>query len=99
MKRYKLPFNITLERKYNNINIEQFLPDWDILKNNRKNRLVMLDNDLHIELGKFKTYDLSLSEVIDFGMRYALGKQEFRKLTAELIDHKEQDNKKRINKT
>ncbi|CAA7197005.1 hypothetical protein [Chryseobacterium potabilaquae] len=90
MRRYKLPFNITLERKYNNINIEEFVLDWNTLKKNRKNRMIMLDNDLHIELGKFKTYDLSMSEVIDLGMRYALGKQEFRKLAAELIDKKKE---------
>lgn len=36
MKRYKLPFNITLERKYNDINIEEFLIDWNDEKENRK---------------------------------------------------------------
>lgn len=42
MKRYKLPFNITLERKYNDINIEEFLIDWNDEKENRKNRPVMI---------------------------------------------------------
>jgi hypothetical protein len=90
MKRYKLPFNINLENKYNDINIEKFIPDWSSLKGKRKNRMVAINNDLHIELGKFKTYDLSLSEIIDLGMRYALGKQEFRKLAAEVIERKEE---------
>lgn len=89
MKRYKLPFNVNLEKKYNDINIENFLPDWISLKSKRKNRMVSINNDLHIELGKFKTYDLSLSEIIDLGMRYALSKQEFRKLAAEVIERKE----------
>lgn len=85
MIHFKLPFKIQLEKKYNEINIDSFLNDWEEEKNNRKNRPIMLNNDLHLELGKFRTYDMSISEVIDLGMRYALSKQEFRKLAAELI--------------
>ena len=93
MKRYKLPFNITLERKYNDINIEEFLIDWNYEKENRKNRPVMIHNDLHLEIGKFKTFNISQSEIIDLGMRYALGKQEFRRMAAEVIERKAEDNK------
>ncbi|WP_291065337.1 MULTISPECIES: hypothetical protein [unclassified Empedobacter] len=52
-----------------------------------------MDNDLHIEIGKFKTFDLSQAEVIDLALRYALGKQEFRKLSAQLIELKSEQNK------
>ncbi|HFK5538402.1 TPA: hypothetical protein ACGZ96_003566 [Elizabethkingia anophelis] len=93
MRRYKLPFSITLERKYNDINIEEFITDWNDEKKNRKNRPVMIHNDLHLEMGKFKTFNISQSEIIDLGMRYALGKQEFRRLAAEVIERKEEDNK------
>ena len=95
MKRYKLPFNITLERKYNDINIEEFLIDWNDEKENRKNRPVMIHNDLHLEIGKFKTFNISQSEIIDLGMRYALGKQEFRRMAAEVIERKAEDKKKK----
>ncbi|WP_337039620.1 hypothetical protein, partial [Elizabethkingia anophelis] len=88
-----LPFNITLERKYNDINIEEFLIDWNDEKENRKNRPVMIHNDLHLEIGKFKTFNISQSEIIDLGMRYALGKQEFRRMAAEVIERKAEDNK------
>lgn len=88
MKHYKLPFNITLEKKFNDLNIDGFIPDWALVKEQRKNRVIAVNNDLHLELGKFKTFDLSISEVIDLGMRYALGKQEFRKLAAEVIERK-----------
>ena len=93
MRRYKLPFNITLERKYNDINIEEFIIDWNDEKENRKNRPVMIHNDLHLEIGKFKTFNISQSEIIDLGMRYALGKQEFRRMAAEVIERKAEDNK------
>lgn len=93
MRRYKLPFNITLERKYNDINIEEFIVDWNDEKENRKNRPVMIHNDLHLEIGKFKTFNISPSEIIDLGMRYALGKQEFRRMAAEVIERKAEDNK------
>ncbi|WP_337059217.1 hypothetical protein, partial [Elizabethkingia meningoseptica] len=86
MRRYKLPFSITLERKYNDINIEEFITDWNDEKENRKNRPVMIHNDLHLEMGKFKTFNISQSEIIDLGMRYALGKQEFRRMAAEVIE-------------
>ncbi|MCT4329570.1 hypothetical protein [Elizabethkingia meningoseptica] len=93
MRRYKLPFSITLERKYNDINIEEFITDWNDEKENRKNRPVMIHNDLHLEMGKFKTFNISQSEIIDLGMRYALGKQEFRRMAAEVIERKAEDNK------
>lgn len=57
----------------------------------------MIHNDLHLEMGKFKTFNISQSEIIDLGMRYALGKQEFRRLAAEVIERKEEDNKSKIN--
>ena len=88
MRHFKLPFKVQLERKYNEINIDNFLKDWEEEKVNRKSRPIMLDNGLHLELGKFKTYDISISEIVDLGMRYALSKQEFRKLAAEVIEIK-----------
>lgn len=88
MRHFKLPFKVQLERKYNEINIDNFLKDWEDEKVNRKSRPIMLDNGLHLELGKFKTYDISISEIVDLGMRYALSKQEFRKLAAEVIEIK-----------
>lgn len=56
MPQYKLPFSIHLERKYNDINIEDFIKDWEQEKSNRQERTVAIDNELHIELGKFNTY-------------------------------------------
>ncbi|WP_027384943.1 hypothetical protein [Epilithonimonas caeni] len=88
MKHYKLPFKISLERKYNDINIEKFLPDRESHKEERKKREFEMDNDLHLELGKFQTFDVGLNEVIDLGKRYALGKQEFRKLAAQVMELK-----------
>ncbi len=88
MKRYKLPFDLSLEKKYNDVNIDSFIPEWEENKSERKNRQLMIDNNLHIELSKFRTYDISLSQIVDLGMRYALGKQEFRRLAAEVIENK-----------
>jgi PHP family Zn ribbon phosphoesterase len=88
MRHFKLPFKVELERKYNEINIDNFLNDWQESQKNRKSRPIMLDNGLHMELGKFKTYDISISEIMDLGLRYALSKQEFRKLAAEVIEIK-----------
>lgn len=88
MKHYKLPFNIILQRKYNEINIDKYLFEREEYKDERQCRKIMMDNDLHIELGKFGTYEADLNEIIDLGMRYALGKQEFRKLAAQLIEIK-----------
>ena len=93
MKRYKLPFKISLERKYNDITIDRYLEEREEYKEERKNRTILMDNDLHIEIGKFKTFDLSQDEVIDLALRYALGKQEFRKLSAQLIELKSEQNK------
>ncbi|MGQ1928986.1 hypothetical protein [Ornithobacterium rhinotracheale] len=53
--------------------------------------MISIDNDLHIELGKFSTYDIKIDEMIDLGMRYALGKMEFRKMMAQLIDYKKEE--------
>lgn len=84
----KLPFSVTLEKKYNEVNVNKFLAEWQEGKDERKNRLIGLDNDLHIEMAKFKTYKVSMSEIINLGMRYALAKQEFKKMTAEIIHQK-----------
>lgn len=88
MKQYKLPFHIKHERKYNEINIEKYLTDRDSHKEERKSRTIEMDNDLHIEFGKFKTFDIDLSVIIDLALRYALGKHEFRKLAAQVIELK-----------
>lgn len=88
MKQPKLPFSFSLERKYNDLNIDTFPSDWQEFKKQRKSRTVTMENDLHMELSKFKTYNIAFSEIIDLGMRYALGKQEFRKLAAEVIELK-----------
>nr|WP_315126671.1 hypothetical protein [uncultured Capnocytophaga sp.] len=81
----KLPFNIQLERKYNEINIEYFLSDWTEAQKDRRERNISMCNDLHIELGKFNTFEIDLSEIIDLGLRYALSKREFRSMIAKLI--------------
>lgn len=88
MSHYKLPFSIQLERKYNDINIDDFISEWEENKNNRKERSVLIDNELHIELGKFNTFDIDLNQMLDLGMRYALGKREFRRLVAQVINQK-----------
>ena len=73
MKPFKLPFNIQLERKYNEINTEDFLRDWIENEENRRDRTISMSNDLHI---------------IDIGIRYSLCKREFRGLMAQLIAYK-----------
>lgn len=88
MKHYKLPFNIVLNQKYNDINIENFIEDWYTNEENRKFRNINIDNALHIEMGKFSTYEISIDEVIDLCIRYALQKREFRKMIAQLIEIK-----------
>lgn len=88
MKHYKLPFNIQLDRKYNEVNIEQYLPEREEFKEARESRMIEMDNDVHIEYCKFQTFNIELSVVMDLALRYALGKQEFRKLTAQVIDQK-----------
>lgn len=93
MKHYKLPFKIQLERKYNDITIEKYPVEREENEEDRKNWEIEIDNDLHIELGKFKTFEIPLSEIIDLGMRYALSKHEFRKMAAQLIEIKENPNK------
>jgi len=57
-------------------------------KSNRQERTVAIDNELHIELGKFNTFSIDMNEIIDLGMRYALGKREFRRLIAQVIELK-----------
>ncbi|MDR7693405.1 hypothetical protein PG593_03550 [Riemerella anatipestifer] len=88
MPHYKLPFSIQLERKYNDINIDDFVKDWAENEKNRKERIISMDNELHIELGKFKTFDIDINEIIDLGMRYALCKREFRRMMAQVIEQK-----------
>ena len=88
MPQYKLPFSIHLERKYNDINIEDFIKDWEQEKSNRQERTVAIDNELYIELGKFNTFSIDMNEIIDLGMRYALDKREFRRLMAQVIELK-----------
>ena len=48
MPQYKLPFSIQLERKYNDINIDDFIKDWEQEKSNRQEQTVAIDNELHI---------------------------------------------------
>ena len=81
----KLPFDIQLERKYNEINTDYFLSDWIEHQDERRDRTISMCNDLHIELGKFNTFEIDLSEIIDLGLRYALSKREFRNIVAKLI--------------
>lgn len=88
MKYHKLPFDITLDRKYNEINADDFPKEWIENRDSQRNREIVMCNDLHIELGKFKTYDISISEMIDIGMRYALSKREFRKMAGIVIEEK-----------
>ena len=68
----KLPFDIQLERKYNEINTDYFLSDWIEHQDERRDRTISMCNDLHIE-------------IIDLGLRYALSKREFRNMVAKLI--------------
>lgn len=89
MKHFKLPFNIVLERKYNDININRFPFDWEMYKDDRRPKTIMIDKAIHIELGKFETFNVSINEVMDLALRYALGKQEFRKISAELLELKD----------
>lgn len=88
MKSKKLPFNIQLERKYDDIKVDRFLQDWWDTEINRRDRIVSMDDELHIELGKFSTYDISISEIIDLGLRYALYKREFRNMLKQLMEEK-----------
>lgn len=88
MPHYKLPFSIQLERKYNDINIDDFIKEWKENEKNRQECTIAIDNELHIELGKFNTFDINLNEIIDLGMRYALCKREFRRMMAQVIEQK-----------
>ncbi len=91
-RHYKLPFSLKIEQKYNDINIEDFLTDWKENISNRQERKVNMDNNLHIELNKFQTFDIGFDEIVDFAIRYAFSKREFSKLSAQLIELK-RDNK------
>lgn len=84
----KLPFSVQLERKYNEINAEKFVFDWLEYQNERQNRIISMSNDLHIELNKFGTFNIDLDEIIDFGLRYALSKREFRNMMTDVINLK-----------
>ncbi|WP_288764204.1 hypothetical protein [uncultured Weeksella sp.] len=88
MKHYKLPFKINLDRKYNDLNIDKYYDERNENENERKTWNIALDNDLHMELGKYKTFDISLDEIIDLALRYAFNKYEFRRLSAQLIEEK-----------
>lgn len=88
MKHNKLPFDIQLERKYNSINIEEFINDWLFSKSERKERTLNIDNKLHIEVSKFATYEITISEVADLALRYALSKKDFKQMMTELINAK-----------
>lgn len=88
MPQYKLPFSIQLEKKYNEINIDDFLKEWKQEEKNRQERTILIDNELHIELGKFQTFNISRDEVMDLAMRYALCKREFRRMMAQIIQQK-----------
>ncbi len=90
-KHYKLPFSLKIERKYNDINVEDFTRDWIETEEKRQKRSVLMDNDLHIELNKFQTFDVSFDEIVDFAIRYAFSKREFSKLSAMLIDAKKEN--------
>lgn len=93
MRHYKLPFSISLEYKYDDINIDNFPKDWRENRENRKERKINLDNALHIELGKFGTYDIPLDEIVDLALRFALQKREFRRMCAMHIENKQQNYK------
>ena len=89
MRTFKqLPFTVQLERKYNNINAEHFVSDWIESERNRKNRVISMCQDLHLELSKFNTFEIDINEMIDLGLRYALSKREFRSIIAEIIQYK-----------
>lgn len=87
-KHYKLPFTLKVDRKYNDINIEDFLTDWIENKKDRQTRTVEMDNLLHIELKKFETFNISFDEIIDLAIRYALSKIEFTRLASQIIENK-----------
>lgn len=84
----KLPIDIQLKRKYNDINAEKFPQDWIDSEKNRRERIIEMNNDLHVELMKFSTYDIDINEIIDVGLRYALSKREFRNAMAQIIEEK-----------
>lgn len=84
-KPIKLPFEIQLNRKYNEINADYFVSDWTEHQDERRERTISMCNDLHIELGKFSTFEIKLDEIIDLGLRYALSKREFRSMIAKVI--------------
>lgn len=91
-KHYKLPFILKLERKYNDINIEEFLADWEETSEDRKDRTVSMDNNLHIELNKFQTFEVGFDEIVDLAIRYAFSKREFTRLATQVIELKKENN-------
>jgi len=90
MRNFKLPFQINLSRKYDRINVIDFFKDFNRAKENRNRRVIQLEDELHLELNKFKTYNISTHEVIDLAIRYSLSKREFQKMCAELIHLKKE---------
>ncbi|MDO4728852.1 MAG: hypothetical protein Q4B43_07605 [Bacteroidota bacterium] len=89
MRLKKLPFKIDMQRKYSDINIGRFIYDWQEVQENKRERVISMDNELHVELKKFESFNIDMNEIIDIGMRYALQKQEFRKMIVKLIHYKE----------
>ncbi len=85
-----LPFNISLSNKFNDINIDEFPNFWEENKKNRRIRNIAIDNELHLELNKFATYNISIDEILDLMIRYSFNKREFKKLSAQLIKIKNQ---------
>lgn len=78
-----------MQRKYSDINIGRFIYDWQEVQENKRERVISMDNELHVELKKFESFNIDMNEIIDIGMRYALQKQEFRKMIVKLIHYKE----------
>lgn len=84
----KLPFDIKVIKKYDDLNIDEFLQDYQNRTAERKSRSIQMQNDIHLQLGKFITYGVSKSQVIDLALRYALTKQDFKKLLAKVIEQR-----------
>lgn len=89
MRLRKLPFRIRMERKYSGISISKFVYDWENISKNKRNRVIIMDNELHAELKKFESLNVDMNEIIDIGMRYALAKEGFIKMIEQLITYKE----------
>ena len=89
MRTFKqLPFTVHFVWKYIFMYVEHFVSDWIESECNRKNRVISMCQDLHLELSKFNTFEIDINEMIDLGLRYALSKREFRSIMAEIIQYK-----------